>query len=63
MVFLDATTGKPVNRYSMMDDALDRELNEATGSRDPATSPVWQEGDPFPGTLDQDQQNEVNSHR
>ena len=39
-----------------------RELYEANGSSNPATfTQVWQEGDPFPGTLNQDQQNEVNS--
>ena len=28
MVFIDANTGKVVNRYSMIDNALDRELYE-----------------------------------
>ncbi|KRF34246.1 M4 family metallopeptidase [Nocardioides sp. Soil805] len=64
-VFLDASTLKPVNRYSDVHEALDRAL--FTTDYDPATgeggtpSPVWFEGDPFPGTLDQDQQNLVNS--
>lgn len=57
MVLLDADTNKPVNRYSMMADALDRELYETS----PDTAPVWTEGDPFPGTLNQDQQNLITS--
>ncbi len=57
MVILDANTNKPVNRYSMMADALDRELYESS----PDTVPVWKEGDPFPGLLSPDQQNLVNS--
>jgi len=61
VVLLDANTGKPVNRYSLVDSALSRRLIEANGSSNPATfTQVWQEGDPFPGTLNQDQQNEVN---
>jgi Zn-dependent metalloprotease len=60
MVFVDARTGKPVNRYSMAADALERHLIEANGSRDPSTfHEVWKEGDPFPGTLNADQQREV----
>ncbi|HET9419956.1 MAG TPA: M4 family metallopeptidase [Nocardioides sp.] len=57
MVFVDADTGKVVNRYSMIHDALDRELYEES----PDTEPVWTEGDPFPGDLNQDQQNLVTS--
>lgn len=57
MVILDANTNKPVNRYSMMTDAIDRELYETS----PSTTPVWTEGDPFPGTLNEDQQNLVTS--
>ena len=48
MVFIDADTGKVVNRYSMIDDALERELYEE--AFDPANL-VWEEGDPLPGTL------------
>ena len=48
MVFINANTGKVVNRYSMIDNALHRELYE--GSFAPANL-VWEEGDPFPGTL------------
>lgn len=60
MVFLDAATGKVVNRYSMIDTALERHLIEAAGSSDPATfTEVWAEGDAFPGTLDESQQDLV----
>jgi Zn-dependent metalloprotease len=57
MVFLLASSGKVVNRYSMVHDALERRVYERT--YDPA-SVVWEEGDPFPGTLNEDQQNIVN---
>jgi len=60
MVLISAVTGKPVNRYSMVDNALERHLIEAGGRTDPSTFvEVWQEGDPFPGDLNEDQQNEV----
>jgi Zn-dependent metalloprotease len=60
IVFISATTGKPVNRYSMVENALERHLIEAGGRTDPSTFvEVWKEGDPFPGTLNTDQQNEV----
>ncbi len=54
MVFLDATTGKLLNRYSLMDDALDRELYEdrrqpGEPADDRQATPVWIEGDTFPG--------------
>lgn len=57
MVFFDANTKKILNRYSMVHGALDRELYE----QDPASEPVWEEGDTFPGGLNPDQQNLVNS--
>ncbi|MCW2794711.1 M4 family metallopeptidase [Nocardioides sp.] len=61
MVFIDAQTGKQVNRYSLVENGLERHLIEANGSSNPATfTNVWNEGDPFPGALNQDQQNEVN---
>ena len=56
MLILDARTGKPVNRWSMMAHATDRELYEA--DYDPANL-VWSEGDDFPGDLDDDQSSEV----
>ncbi|RYB92008.1 hypothetical protein EUA93_18055 [Nocardioides oleivorans] len=62
VVFIDAQTGKALNRWSMANDALDRELSEATGTaQNPVITPVWKEGDAFPGTLNTDQQNLVNS--
>lgn len=61
-VFIDAQTGKALNRWSMVHDALNRELYEATGTRTaPVLTRVWKEGDTFPGTLNKDQQNLVNS--
>ena len=58
----DAQTGKVLNRYSLGTDALDRELYEASGTETaPVFTKVWEEGQPFPGTLNQDQQNLVNS--
>lgn len=68
MVFLDAESGKIVNRYSMMAHALDRELYEASvndqGTEDPADDTtdydlVYEEGDALPGDLDVDQLSEV----
>ncbi len=60
VVFVDANSGKPVNRYSMIHDALERHLIEAGGRTDPSTFvEIWKEGDPFPGALNTDQQNEV----
>ncbi|MGY0387631.1 M4 family metallopeptidase [Nocardioides sp. WG-D5] len=57
---LDAASGKPVNRYSMLHSATDRELVEKHNTPDVADdATVWRENDAFPGTLDQDQQNEV----
>ena len=56
MLFLDASTGKLVNRYSLIHDGLYRELYESTYSR---KGLKWKEGDEFPGRLDVDQQNEL----
>ena len=57
-VFIDAQTGKALNRWSDVHEALERELYEGS----PAPSDlVWSEGDAFPGTLNVDQQNLVNS--
>lgn len=53
-VYVNAHSGKIVNRFSAIHDALFRRLFEQnTGNQ------VWQEGDPFPGSLNQDQQNIV----
>jgi Zn-dependent metalloprotease len=55
MVYIDAHNGKVVNRISQIHDALYRILYEQnTGNQ------VWEEGDPFPGSLNGDQQNIVN---
>lgn len=42
-VFVDANSNKILNRYSLVHDALDRELYE----EDPDSTPVWSEGDPL----------------
>ncbi|MGH7357208.1 MAG: M4 family metallopeptidase [Candidatus Rokuibacteriota bacterium] len=52
-VYVHAHAGKILNRFSAVDDALSRVLYELSA----ATPPIWQEGDPFPGALNQDQQN------
>ena len=55
MVFVHANAGKVVNRYSTIDRrALPRLFEQNTGNQ------IWQEGDPFPGALNGDQQNIVN---
>ena len=54
MVYIDAHNGKIVNRISQVEDALFRRLFEQNTS-----TQVWQEGDAFPGSLNQDQQNIV----
>ncbi|SDK29881.1 Thermolysin metallopeptidase, alpha-helical domain [Nocardioides sp. YR527] len=59
-IVLDAASGKPVNRYSMLHSATDRELVEKHNTPDTGDdATVWNENDAFPGTLDQDQANEV----
>ena len=68
-VILDAATGKPLNRWTMITDALTRDSYEAfiddNGTPgDPNDDfldyhHAWVEGDAFPGTLDQDQRNAV----
>lgn len=55
-VYVDAHTSKVVNHISAVEDALSRRLYEM--SRAPANI-VWEEGDPFPGSLNIDQQNIV----
>ena len=63
MVFVDANTGKFVNRYSMVADALERHVIEANGSDDPATFvEVWKESDGAGalGALTQPQQDLAN---
>lgn len=53
-VYIDAHSGKIVNRISQVHDALFRRLFEENTS-----TQVWQEGDAFPGALNEDQQNIV----
>ncbi|MEJ2599716.1 MAG: M4 family metallopeptidase [Anaerolineales bacterium] len=55
MVYINAHNGKIVNRISLVEDALFRRLYEIS-----TDNQIWQEGDPFPGSLNQDQQNIVN---
>lgn len=59
MVFISAEYGKPVNRYSMIDNALYRILYEADADRN--LTKVWEEGDDLPGTLNEDQASMVES--
>ena len=55
---MDANSGKVINRYSMIDNALDREIREAVrAERRHGLRDGREEGDPFPGDLNQDQQN------
>jgi Zn-dependent metalloprotease len=70
-LIIDAASGKPLNRWSMIGHALDRELYEAYVNNagtpnfpdddfvDGLNDPIWAEGDAFPGGLNEDQQNEV----
>jgi Zn-dependent metalloprotease len=69
VLFLDATTLKPVNRYSAINDALDRRLYTVTDDggtpddvSDDSLAERWREGDPLPKPgLDQDENNMVRS--
>ena len=54
MVFVHANAGKVLNRYSLVHDALHRVLYEQS-----TANKIWEEGDPFPGTLNLDQRNIV----
>ena len=59
-VVFDAQTGKELNRWSMLDNDLDRRLYETNyNPASPATNLRWSEGDPLPGTLNADQLDEV----
>jgi Zn-dependent metalloprotease len=58
-LILDASSGKPLNRWSMMAHALDRELYEARKDFS-GYDHVWSEGDPYPAPgMTVDQENEV----
>jgi Zn-dependent metalloprotease len=54
-VFVHANSGKIVNRYSGVANDLFRRLFE-----EDLDTQVWEEGDPFPGALNEDQQNIIN---
>jgi bacillolysin len=56
-LFIDAHTGKLIDQFTGIHNVLDRKLYE-TNTTTP-TNLKWQEGNAFPGTLDQWQQNEV----
>ncbi|MEJ7773752.1 MAG: M4 family metallopeptidase [Nocardioidaceae bacterium] len=56
IVILEANVGKVLNRYSMVENALERKLYEGSYSRN---NLVWREGKKFPGKLSVDQQNIV----
>ncbi|MGH3361521.1 MAG: M4 family metallopeptidase [Nocardioides sp.] len=58
LVFLDAVTGKPVNRYSLVHDDLQRRLYEGSPRSEDL---VWAEGDGLPGSLSAEQQSLVES--
>ena len=59
-VVFDAQTGKQLNRWSMMDNDLDRRLYETSyDPADPDTNLVYTEGDPIPGVMNADQTDEV----
>jgi Zn-dependent metalloprotease len=55
-VYVHAISGLIINRYTLIDDALYRVLYEISAS----TPPVWEEGDPFPGSLNSEQLNILN---
>jgi Zn-dependent metalloprotease len=54
VVIVHANAGKVLNRYSLVHDALHRVLYEVS-----TANKVWEEGDPFPGVLNLNQQNIV----
>ncbi len=60
LLILDAGSLKAVNRWTLVHDGTDRHLYEASGTAQaPIYTNIWNEGDPFPGDLDQWQANEV----
>ncbi|HEV2951515.1 MAG TPA: hypothetical protein VGZ51_05390, partial [Actinomycetota bacterium] len=50
-IYVQANAGKIMNRYSGVDSALHRVLYEGNAN----TTPIWEEGQAFPGALNQDQ--------
>jgi Zn-dependent metalloprotease len=63
MVFVDARTGKLVNRYTLIDDDTNREFYEWNHVAPPnqGFNLVWKEGDAYPGVLTADQKSMVDS--
>ena len=60
MLYLNAGSGKLLNRYSLVDDARERHVYERSyDPNNPTATEVYKEGDPVPGSLNQDQQNIV----
>jgi Zn-dependent metalloprotease len=60
MLYLNAGSGKLLNRYSLLDDARERHVYERSyDPNNPTATEVYKEGDPIPGTLNQDQVNIV----
>ena len=60
MVINDAQTGKELNRWSMLDNDLDRRLYETSyDPTSPATNLIYTEGQPIPGVMNPDQTDEV----
>lgn len=59
-LILDAATGKPLNRWSMMAHALERHVYEAQQEPPFGYDHVWSEGEDYPADgMTQDQQNEA----
>ncbi len=59
-VIIDAQSGKLLNRWSMLDNDLERRLYETAYDADnPGTNLVYTEGDPIPGVMNADQADEV----
>ena len=59
-LILDAATGKPLNRWSMIADALDRHIYEAQQVSPYGYDNIWNEGEAFPAPgMTVDQQNEA----
>ncbi len=60
LLILDAGSLKAVNRWTLVDEGTDRHLYEGGGTAQaPTYTNIWNEGDAFPGSLDQWQANEV----
>ena len=58
-LIIDAATGKPLNRWSMMAHALERHVYEAQQEAPYGYDRVWSEGEAFPGDLTEDQEEDL----